>query len=112
MTKQQLSRLEKIEQFVQRLTLGSYIAKAANEGGRILGDRRTLEHGEQLLAKAASAYESAETLVAVGEREIDDATQMGIFAGHVAARDFNAARDVLIDARERGRVAKAVDAAQ
>lgn len=112
MTKQQLTRLEKLEQFVERLTLGSYIAKAANEGGRIIGDRRLLENGEQILAKAATAYDSAETLLALGEKEIGDPTTMGILAGHVAARDFNAARDVLIDVKERGRVAKAVDAAQ
>jgi hypothetical protein len=34
MTAHELSRLERLEQFVQRLTLGSYVAKAAAEGTR------------------------------------------------------------------------------
>lgn len=107
MTPRELSRLEKLEKFVERLTLGSYLAKAAASGGRVLGDRRVLEQGEQTLAKAAGAYTSAESLMALGEREITDATQMGVFASHLAY-----ARDILIDTRERGRVAKAADAAQ
>lgn len=112
MTKAELSRLEKIEQFVRKLTLGSYLAKAANENGRIIGDRRLLENGEQTLAKAAGAYHDPDALMALGERAITDPTQMGIFSSHVAGGDLNAARDMLIDTKERGRVAKAADAAQ
>lgn len=111
MSPQQLTRLERLEQFVQRLTLGSYIAKAASEGGKILGNRRLLEQGEQVLAKAATAYRDPDALLALGEQHISDPTQMGIFSSHVAAGDLNSARDMLIDTRERGRVAKAVDAA-
>lgn len=112
MTKQQLTRLERLELFVQRLTLGSHIAKAASEGGRILGSRHLLENGEQVLAKAATAYTDPAALMALGEKHIADPTQMGIFASHVAAGDLNAARDMLIDTKERVRVAKAVEATQ
>ena len=112
MTPLELSRLERLEQFVQRLTLGSYLAKAASEGGRVLGDRRLLEQGEQTLAKAARAYHSPDSLMALGEREIADPTAMGVFASHIAANDLNAARQVLLSTQERTRVAKAVDAAQ
>ena len=112
MSPHEISRLERLEQFVERLTLGSYIAKAASEGTKILGSRHLLEQGEQVLAKAATAYTSAESLLALGEREISDVTQMGVFAGHIAAGDLNAARNVLIDNQERTRFAKAADAAQ
>lgn len=68
--------------------------------------------GERLLAKAAGAYTTPESLLALGEREISDATEMGVFASHVASGDLTEAQNLLIDARERGRVAKAADAAQ
>lgn len=111
MNRQELARLEKLEQFVQRLTLGTYLAKAASEGGRVLGDRRLLEQGEQVLAKAATAYLNADALMKMGEQHISDPTAMGAFEGHLSAGDLNAARDMLVDVKERNRVAKAVDAA-
>ena len=170
MSPQELSRLERVEKFISRLTLNSYLAKAADGSGeRVLSNPHTrdaaeqrlasaatyaddlddqdhqlsvlndlrerikqlenlwrvvieptlgnktsspVQQGEAVLAKAAEAYQDADGLMALGEREISDPTQMGIFAGHLAANDLNAARDVLIDVRERGHVAKAADAAQ
>ena len=160
MSPQELSRLQRVEKFIERLTLNSYLAKAADTGGKVIGNRALAEPGEQdlaesvtgstgtiaalqrrveqlenlwrviiqptlenktsspvaqgeaVLAKAAEAYQDADSLMSLGEREISDPTTMGIFSSHLAANDLRAARDVLIDVRERGYVAKAADAAQ
>jgi hypothetical protein len=66
--------------------------------------------GEALLAKAAGSYADPESLMALGEREIGDATTMGAFSSHISTGNLPAAQSLLIDARERGRVAKAADA--
>ena len=71
-----------------------------------------VQQGEDVLAKAASAYTDPDSLMSLGEREISDPTTMGIFSSHLAANDLSAARDVLLDIRGRGHVAKAADAAQ
>ncbi len=54
MSPQELSRLERVEQFIARLKMGSYIAKAAGSGERVLGDPRAATAAEQRLARAAT----------------------------------------------------------
>ena len=54
MSPQELSRLERVEQFIARLKMGSYIAKAAGSGERVLGDPRVNDAAEQRLASAAT----------------------------------------------------------
>lgn len=68
--------------------------------------------GEKMLAKAAGVYADPTALMALGEREISDATTMGIFSSHIAFGNLTAAQNTLIDVRERSRFAKAADAAQ
>jgi hypothetical protein len=53
MSYQERKRLERLEAFVERLTLGSYIAKAADTGSRIMGQR--LDEGDTELATAVRA---------------------------------------------------------
>lgn len=47
----------------------------------------------------------------MGEKSITDPTKMGVFARHIESGDLEAARNILLDTKERGRVAKSVDAA-
>lgn len=68
--------------------------------------------GEALLAKAASAYSTPESLMALADRQISDPTQMGEFSSYVARGDLAAARGLLDSATDRQRFAKAADAAQ
>jgi hypothetical protein len=116
MTQMQLRRLEKLEAFVERLKLGSYIAKAAGDDGentRVLGNTARLRDvGEQVLAKAATTYDTPDTLMAAGERAISDPTQMGVFASHLSTGDLAAARKMFGQASDRAAFVKGVDAAE
>lgn len=125
MTPQQLTRLEKLEQFVQRLTLGSHIAKAASEGGKILGNPHLLEQGEQtlakatvqnataqgesVLAKAVESFKDADALLSYADTITDDPTVVGIISGHLAVGDFASARTTILEIQQRGTVAKAAE---
>ena len=82
----ELRRLEKLETFVERLTLGSYLAKAADTGGKVVGqplsagDRDLARAatgtpdltsvGEDVLAKAVSAFSDPTALLAFADRNI------------------------------------------
>lgn len=54
MTPLEKTRLERVEQFIDRLKMGSFLAKAAGEGGKVIGNRQTLEPGEQDLARSVT----------------------------------------------------------
>lgn len=54
MSPHELARLERLETFIDRLKLNSYLAKAAGEGGRVMGDPRASDAAEQRLASAAT----------------------------------------------------------
>lgn len=54
MSPQERTRLERVEKFVERLTLGSYLAKAADTGGKVIGNRQILEPAEQDLARSVT----------------------------------------------------------
>lgn len=116
MSPQQIARLEKLEQFVERLTLNSFVAKAAASDGEdaevFSKAARFRNRGEQILAKAVTALESPDALMALGGRTLKDATQMGEFSSLVALGDLPAARRMLDKVSERSNFAKAVDTAE
>ena len=124
----ELRRLEKLENFVERLTLGSYLAKAADTGGKVVGqplsagDRNLAraatgtpnltDVGEDILAKAVNAFSDPETLLAYADRNISDATTIGVVSGHLEAGDLPSARATVLEAVQRGQVAKAAEIMQ
>ena len=117
MTDHEKSRLERLETFVERLKLGSYFAKAADEGRKMVGQplsstdrdltRAAIGQGEATLAKAVSSFNDADSLLAYAARTIDDPTTMGVVSGHLAAGDMLEAKRTVLEAAERGTVAKA-----
>lgn len=95
------TRLERVEAFLERLKLGSYIAKAADTGGKVLGqplsagDRNLAlaatgtpdltSAGEDVLAKAVGAFSDPEALLAFADRTISDPTTIGVVSGYLEA---------------------------
>lgn len=122
------TRLERVEAFLERLKLGSYIAKAADTGGKVLGHPlsagdRDLAYaatgtpgltsaGEDVLAKAVGAFNDPETLLAFADRNINDATTIGVVSGHLEAGDLPSARATVLEHVQRGQVAKAAEVMQ
>ena len=166
MSPHEQARLERVETFIARLKMGSYIAKAAGSGERVLGDPRVKDaaeqrlasaatyaddlddqdhqlsvlndlrerikqleslwrvviaptlgektsspvaQGESVLAKAVSAFDNADSLMAYADRTLNDPTEMGIIAGHISAGDLKAAKNALLEIGERNTLAKAPD---
>ena len=119
MTDHEKSRLERLETFVERLKLGSYFAKAADEGRKMVGQplsstdrdltRAAIGQGEATLAKAVSSFNDADSLLAYAARTIDDPTTMGVVSGHLAAGDMLEAKRTVLEATERTQVAKAAE---
>ena len=119
MTEHEKSRLERLETFVERLKLGSYFAKAADEGKKLVGQplsstdrdltRAAIGRGEGTIAKAVSGFNDAGSLLAYADTVIDDPTVMGIVSGHLSAGDMLEAKRTVLEAAERGTVAKAAE---
>ena len=119
MTDHEKSRLERLETFVERLKLGSYFAKASDEGLKVVGrpltptdrdlTRAAIGRGEDTLAKAVSSFNDPDALLAYADRTIDDPTTMGIVSGHLAAGDMLEAKKTVLEATERTQVAKAAE---
>jgi hypothetical protein len=115
MSPQESIRLKRLEEFVERLTLNSHIAKAAAADGKeaqLFGNPGLRDVGEQVLAKAATTYDTGDKLMALGEKAIQDPTAMGEFASHISTGNLTEARKMLTQATDRASFAKSVDAAQ
>jgi hypothetical protein len=67
--------------------------------------------GERLLAKAAAAFDTPDSLMALAERTIHDPTAMGEFSAHLSTGNVAEARRMLTHATDRASFAKSVDAA-
>ena len=117
MTDHEKSRLERLETFVERLKLGSYFAKAADEGRKMVGQplsstdrdltRAAIGRGEDTLAKAVSSFHDPDALLAYADSVVTDPTTMGVVASYVSAGDMLNAKKTVLEAAERGTVAKA-----
>jgi hypothetical protein len=68
--------------------------------------------GEVLLAKAAAAFDTPDSLMALAERTIHDPTAMGEFSAHLSTGNVAEARRMLTHATDRASFAKSADAAQ
>ena len=119
MTDHEKSRLERLETFVERLKLGSYFAKAADEGRKMVGQplsstdrdltRAAIGKGEDTLAKAVSSFHDPDALLAYADTVISDATTMGVVSSYVSAGDMLNAKKTVLEATERTQVAKAAE---
>lgn len=122
------TRLERVEAFLERLKLNSYVAKAADTGGKVVGralaagDRNLVlaatgtpdltSVGEDVLAKAVGNFSDPEALLAFADRTISDATTIGIVSGYLEAGDLPSARTTVLEHVQRGQVAKAAEVMQ
>ena len=122
------TRLERVEAFLERLKLNSYVAKAADTGSKIIGqplsagDRNLvlaatgtpdlMTAGEDVLAKAVNAFSDPETLLAFADRNIADPTTIGVVSGHLEAGDLPSARATVLQHVQRDQVAKAAEVMQ
>lgn len=113
-----IRRLKSLEQFRDRLTLRSYVAKSADLGSRYNHtDVRTSDHelaaaarGEDVLAKAAGSLRSDDDILnAAAKNPAITPVEMGVISSHVSRGDYSAARKMVVDAGERQTLAKAVD---